>query len=522
MDHQFQKTTQDEYDLFFSMEGEAAESHGFLGYLRGDYGRDGREFHTTWFDGQPELKTDIFRGEFDELINYLRDASLDPVEGPDVFKFHCLQNMRRRVMDTEVRFKIVTEGYSYYFRCQPQVSDYHLYCLCFDNCFLLPEMEKLYALPRKCFSIHPETGERVLLRRGLNTMERFSSAEPPDELRRNVDRDNARWGVTPEQEAALLKRAMEKTSATVDSTRYTTGAEFWRDTVVKHGPGEAIIVCGDYLDARLRQELYPEGNQFCKELFAAMFEATAGRTDPDKLVYPYPPQEATERGERSIYFEHRDRHNECATAIGAAISNSYFKLHHYNLDIAAMTVIQQYGFPRVNAVLARVIQRADYDGRYSAANKRWAREIPLPEKAFEYVYMNEHPVLIDGVADRVRELYAELNAERYALPGQSESGEAVEGYKITRAITFDDQRGFAIAAHPTAGYVCWMFRTDRGGRDYYWGHYCENEQDAAANYVARVMEHMSGGAREEPQRVIPLAHAPEQPQHKTRDRREDR
>jgi len=211
----FQKTTQDEYPLFFRMEGETAQRHGFIGYLRGDYGRSGREFHTSFFDCQPDLKTQAFRDEFDGIMEYLREASLHPVEGPDVFRFHCLQNMRFRVMDTEVRFKIVTEGFSYYFRCQPrQVEDYHLYSMVYDNRFLLPEMERVYALPRKCFSIHPETGERVLIRRGPNTMERFINIQGPEEVRRSVDRDNARWGVTPAHEAELLKRAMEGRGAT--------------------------------------------------------------------------------------------------------------------------------------------------------------------------------------------------------------------------------------------------------------------------------------------------------------------
>ena len=450
MDYEFQKTMDGEKDLFYGMEGEAAEQHGFLGYLRGDYGHDGREFHTTWFDSQPDLKTDIFRGEFDGIIDYLRDASLDPVEGPDVFKFHCLQNMRRRVTDTTVRFKIVTEHYSYYFRCQPGPGKYNLFCMVYDNRFLLPELER------------------------------------------------------PNNAATL----------------YKTGADYWKTVVEMRGADTAPAICGGFLKEQLGEELSREEKQFCRELFAAMYEATAGRTDPDMLVYPYPPQEATERGERTLYFEHRDRNNECASAIGAAMSDSYFKTHHYNLDIAAMTMIQEYGFPRVNAVLARVIQRADYDGRYSKANKQWAREITFPEMAFEHVYMNDHPVLIDGLADHVRRLYAELNAERFALPGQPESGEAVEGYEITRTISFNDQRGFAIAAHPNAGYVCWMFRTDRGERDYYWGHYCENEQDATANYIARIAVHMSDGAREEPQRVMSPVPAPELPQRKPKDREE--
>jgi len=144
------KTTQDEYPLFFRMEGKPAERHGFIGYLRGDYGRSGREFWTTWFDCQPDLKTDAFRDEFDGILEYLRETSLHPVEGADPFQFHCLQNMRARVTDTEVRFKVVTEGYSYYFRCQPrQVEDYHLYCMVYDNRFLLPEMEQQRGRPGK-------------------------------------------------------------------------------------------------------------------------------------------------------------------------------------------------------------------------------------------------------------------------------------------------------------------------------------------------------------------------------------
>jgi len=63
--------------------------------------------------------------------------------------------------------------------------------------------------PRKCFSIDPATGERVLIWRN-GSMEHFSSAETPDELRRSVDRDNARWGVTQAQEAAMLKMALHR------------------------------------------------------------------------------------------------------------------------------------------------------------------------------------------------------------------------------------------------------------------------------------------------------------------------
>jgi hypothetical protein len=301
---------------------------------------------------------------------------------------------------------------------------------------------------------------------------------------------------------------------------FDNGEAFWRDTAANYGLEEALVIGGDYLDTQLKRDLPPEESQFCRELFAAMHEAAAGRADPAKLVYPYPPQEANERGERSIYFENRDRNDECARAIGAAINGSRYKTNFYNLDIAAMTVIHQYGFQRVNAVLARVIRRADYDGRYSDANKRWAREIPFPEKAFEYVYMNDHPVLIDSFTNHARKLYDELGAERFALPGQPESGEVVEGYEITRAITFADNCGFAIAAHPTAGFVCWQFRADRGVRNYFWGHYSPCERDVENHFVARVAVYVGDGELEKPQlsRGASMPTPQASPQRKPRDR----
>ena len=45
---------------------------GGVGYLRGDFGKDGREFFTTWEDGHGRYKTDAFRQEFDRVVNTLR------------------------------------------------------------------------------------------------------------------------------------------------------------------------------------------------------------------------------------------------------------------------------------------------------------------------------------------------------------------------------------------------------------------------------------------------------------------
>lgn len=43
-----------------------------IGRLRGDFGRSGTEFWTTWEDHRQDLKTDAFKTELDEVINVLR------------------------------------------------------------------------------------------------------------------------------------------------------------------------------------------------------------------------------------------------------------------------------------------------------------------------------------------------------------------------------------------------------------------------------------------------------------------
>ncbi len=48
------------------------EQTGSIGYLRGDFGKHGNEFYTTWFDIRPVWKSETFRSELDEIITALR------------------------------------------------------------------------------------------------------------------------------------------------------------------------------------------------------------------------------------------------------------------------------------------------------------------------------------------------------------------------------------------------------------------------------------------------------------------
>ncbi|MDR3278717.1 MAG: DUF3849 domain-containing protein [Oscillospiraceae bacterium] len=287
-------------------------------------------------------------------------------------------------------------------------------------------------------------------------------------------------------------------SNNTSASGYDTGADFWRDTAANHGLDEAAIICGNYLATQLLLEQPRDEHRFCRELFTAMYEAAANKTDPTKIVYPYPVKAANERLEASYYHDSRKRNNECAHAIDAAVHDSCYETNYYNLDLAAMKVISEYGFERVNMVLAHYIHTHEYDGRYSTANKEWAAGFEFPGITFDSAYMDAHPILIEDFANYARELYAETGAERFALPGHEGSGDDVHGYAITRSIAFDDQRGFALGHDPDAvePYVCWQFTTENGKRDFYWGTYCDTDSAAADNYRARVIAHMHGGARE--------------------------
>ena len=71
--------------------------------------------------------------------------------------------------------------------------------------------------------------------------------------------------------------------------------------------------------------------------------------------------------------------------------------------------------------------------------------------------------------------------------------EIVQGYEIKRAVTFKNNRGFALAENPNAvqPFVTWIFVEENGKRDYEWGHYFSNKGTATSDYENRISEYYS-------------------------------
>lgn len=60
-------------DWLYSSHEETDAARGCIGHLRGDFGRSGTEFWTSWFDHSPKLNNEEFRQEFQTIVDGLRN-----------------------------------------------------------------------------------------------------------------------------------------------------------------------------------------------------------------------------------------------------------------------------------------------------------------------------------------------------------------------------------------------------------------------------------------------------------------
>jgi len=134
---------------------------------------------------------------------------------------------------------------------------------------------------------------------------------------------------------------------------------------------------------------------------------------------------------------HADVHlnEECRDAIGAAIDKSQYKTNFYNMKDAVKEVTDTYGAERTELVMAKIVQDANYDGRYSSQNKEWAEGFEIPQ-SMNNIYSNTHPVLLNGFLDKVREKPSMLET----LKSKSEKSKSPAEPKQKKAKQADMER----------------------------------------------------------------------------------
>ena len=127
-------------------------------------------------------------------------------------------------------------------------------------------------------------------------------------------------------------------------------------------------------------------------------------------LYPYSRSDACERDEMTLWRDSHKANIACCVAIEKAITRDFDGMR---LDEScAQRVIAEYGYKRVNLVLANTIRQKDGDGRFSQTNLGWAKQTYIPQDKdgrdnYEFV-VESHPAVLDIFANQYRAAVAAL------------------------------------------------------------------------------------------------------------------
>lgn len=128
----------------------------------------------------------------------------------------------------------------------------------------------------------------------------------------------------------------------------------------------------------------------------------------DTYLYPYSVKDAKSRGELKLWRASYVENIGCKAAIEQAILRDFDGMS-LKPD-CAKRVIEEYGFKRVNFVLANTLRELSHDGRFSRAHQEWGRRIYVPpDKQHNSDFtVTSHPAVLDGFINEARKAYQEL------------------------------------------------------------------------------------------------------------------
>ena len=129
----------------------------------------------------------------------------------------------------------------------------------------------------------------------------------------------------------------------------------------------------------------------------------------DVYLYRNSLQEARRENEVALWRASHQANIACKKAIEESIRQGFDGMH-LKAD-CAREVVEEFGFKRVNWVLANTIREKDWDGRFRPDNKEWARGIFIPEdKSHKAEFaVNSHTEIVNGFVTQVREAYQKLD-----------------------------------------------------------------------------------------------------------------
>lgn len=197
----------EEAELIYSDEKETKKL-GCIGHLRGDFGKNGKEFWTTWFPHKcDDMNDQKFKIILDAIIEKLRESGGVLHSRADMYNFCRIHNdewVLSKPYGCLWGFRLFTQDHAFYFRCTTALGEYNFYVYCYDKNMLLDKLAADRGLPRFCYSYLPTVQE--LARIDFGESGYLPLGEEYDGL--SASELNKGLGITPAQEQALKSGSM--------------------------------------------------------------------------------------------------------------------------------------------------------------------------------------------------------------------------------------------------------------------------------------------------------------------------
>lgn len=138
MNQQLNNITPKELKLLFRLDGNDPCREHLIGYVRGDFGKSGNEFYTTWFPEDDSKKTERFRETLDQVINAFREDPHTPVlRSFQDMAAYCRENPQKQILyryseSTDYVGKVETSEHRFYIRLIVRRNDYNFYVFAYE------------------------------------------------------------------------------------------------------------------------------------------------------------------------------------------------------------------------------------------------------------------------------------------------------------------------------------------------------------------------------------------------------
>ena len=127
-----------------------------------------------------------------------------------------------------------------------------------------------------------------------------------------------------------------------------------------------------------------------------------------KPLYKYSAETAKHDGELDVWRESKKENIRCRDFLDEQIAKRFDGMTLPS-DCVENTV-KEFGYDRTMWVIANTIIERKGDGRFHSRNTEWAKHFNIPDTGRNYEFaLNSHSCLVDGAADDIRKMYAELN-----------------------------------------------------------------------------------------------------------------